>query len=323
MTAVEVVTADGEVQLCNKDQNSDLYWAARGAGPGFPAIVIAFYLEVRNRYTAARASTFHWPLSKYRAVLDWTIKVRTIQILAHTLLMLLQISPQCDDSIEAVCLAIRPDPSKEIVIMSHFVTFQNTEEDAVASLKIVNDTRPSGSIMESTNRVTSLEMEYDSQCAANPSGHRYMCDNAYINNDADVSEVLRDAFCTMPEGTKTFALWYAMNPCSRRQLPDMALSMQSDHYFALYTVWENQEDDDRCATWVKRIMAGVEKQSVGAYLGDSDFQIRRTKFWGDKEGERLMEIRRTWDPTGTICGYLDVDDKSGLQGLENVHEWQK
>lgn len=34
MLAVEVVTANGDIRLCSKDENCDLFWAARGAGPG-------------------------------------------------------------------------------------------------------------------------------------------------------------------------------------------------------------------------------------------------------------------------------------------------
>jgi len=69
-------------------------------------------------------------------------------------------------------------------------------------------------------------------------------------------------------------------------------------------------------------MKDVETRSEGAYLGDSDFQTRRTRFWGEEEGKKLMRLRRDWDPLARICGYLDVGDKSGLNGLENVHEWQ-
>jgi hypothetical protein len=201
------------------------------------------------------------------------------------------------------------------------VTFKNSEEEAVSSLKLANDTRPPGAAMTSMCRPSSLECEYDAQGIANPEGHRYTSDNAYISNDADVTEVLRKAFTTLPEDTKTFALWYAMNPCSRRELPDMALSKQSDHYFALYTVWKDQKDDDRCNGWVRTIMAKVEKHSTGAYLGDSDFQVRRTQFWEDSQAKKLMEIRRKWNPEGRICGFLDQGDKSGVNGLENRHEW--
>ena len=35
VTAVDVVTADGELVRADAEQHPDLYWAARGAGPGF------------------------------------------------------------------------------------------------------------------------------------------------------------------------------------------------------------------------------------------------------------------------------------------------
>lgn len=206
--------------------------------------------------------------------------------------------------------------------MSHFVTFQNSDEAADASLKLINDNRPPGAVMESICKPTSLEDQYNDQAMANPEGHRYVAENSYIDNDADVTEVLRKGFTTMPEHSKTFALWYSMNPCSRRKLPDMALSMQSDHYFALYTVWEEQRDDERCKKWVKDVMTDVEKHAVGAYLGDSDFQVRRTRFWEDAQAKKLMELRREWDASGRVCGYLDEGDKSSTEGLQNVHEWK-
>lgn len=34
LTAVDVVTVSGEVKHCSPDENADLFWAARGAGPG-------------------------------------------------------------------------------------------------------------------------------------------------------------------------------------------------------------------------------------------------------------------------------------------------
>lgn len=304
--ALDVVTAEGNILHCDEKENSELLWAARGAGPGFPAIVTAFYLEVRKSFSTMTASTFMWPMSEYKAVMDWSIKI----------------APECDDSIEAVAVSLRPAGMKDAVMLAHFVTFQNSEEAAAASLKHINDSHPPGTIMEAMCEPTSIAKEYIDQALANPKDHRYTCDNAYIDNNADVTEVLRDAFTTLPEGTKAFTLWFAMNPCSQRKLPDMALSMQSDHYLALYTLWEDRADDARCQSWVRNVMAGVEKHSVGAYLGDSDFQVRRTKFWEDPNAKRLMELRRNWDPNGTICGYLDEGDKSGVKGLQNVHEWQ-
>ena len=167
---------------------------------------------------------------------------------------------------------------------------------------------------------SNLESQYTSQAEANPSHHRYCCDNAYIANDADVPAVLEAAFTTLPS-QKSFALYFAMNPTSRRALPDMALSMQSDHYFALYTIWQDEKYDERCTNWVYDTMREVERHSIGSYLGDADFQYRRTKYWSEENGKKLMQIRKKWDPKGRICGYLDAGDKSGTNGLKNEFEW--
>lgn len=305
--AIDAVNAQGELLHCDSTQNTELYWAARGAGPGFPAVITKFYLEVRRIYRNMLSSSFIYPISKYRDVMKW----------------ILEISPTFDEDTEIVAVGATPQElpgMSQQCIIPLFVTFKNDVDEAREALQPANESRPPGAILELVNQKTSLEKEYINQAAANPHGHRYMADNAYIENDADVSAVLEAAFTTLPH-PKAFSLWYYMNPCSRRKLPDMALSMQSDHYFALYTIWEDEKDDERCQTWVKDIMKEVQMQSKGAYLGDSDFQVRRTKFWDDENGKRLMEIRRNWDPEGTVCGYLDIDDASGVDGLANKHEW--
>jgi hypothetical protein len=93
MVALDVVTAEGKKLHCDKEHNRDLFWAARGAGPGFtpersfieyfakfylgfPAIVTAFYLNVRPSFSAMKSSTFMWPTSEYKTVMDWILKVR-------------------------------------------------------------------------------------------------------------------------------------------------------------------------------------------------------------------------------------------------------
>ena len=47
VAAIEMVTANGEIVVASADQLPDLFWAARGAGPGFFAAVTAFHLKLR------------------------------------------------------------------------------------------------------------------------------------------------------------------------------------------------------------------------------------------------------------------------------------
>ncbi|KAJ5266636.1 FAD-binding domain-containing protein [Penicillium angulare] len=287
-------------------RNQDLYWAARGAGPGFPGVVTKFHLSlIPYPEKGFRSSGYLYPISMYRKAFDWV----------------LSITPSFDNDTEIAVISHYPEGEAEMHLFILFVVMKNTSEEAEAALRPAQETRPDGAAKEWFCVEDSLETQYKNQEGANPENHRYCAENAYIKNDADVPAVLEEAFTTLPH-RKAFSLWYPMNPCSRRKLPDMALSMQSDHYFALYTVWETESDDDRCKAWVKNVMKKVERHSVGAYLGDSDFQVRKTKFWADDNARRLMDIRRKWDPNGRICGYLDQGDQSGTQGLTNTHEWK-
>lgn len=302
--ALDAITASGEIIRVDSEQNSDLFWAAKGAGPGFPAIITRFHLKIRKQIPAMLSSTFVYPISKYTEVMNWIINI-TLDF---------------DSATEIVAVAATPPGIDELCIIPLFVTFQESEEACRAALERANSTRPEGFIVEEPNKQTSLAKEYRDQANANPQGHRYCAENGYVKNHVDVAEVLKPAFTTLPT-KKAFALWYAMAPCSRRELPDMALSMQSDHYFALYTVWKDEVDDDRCQKWVRDIMKTVAPECEGAYLGDSDFQVRQTKYWTDDKARRLMKLRNVWDPAGRICGYLDHGDQAGLAGLLNLDTW--
>lgn len=231
----------------------------------------------------------------------------------------LEATPTSDEDTEIAVVAQHPEGMDELCLFVLFVTMKPDPAAAEAALRPLHDSRPAGAIVEWFCETDSLEKQYENQAKANPEGHRYCAENAYIRNEADVPAVLEEAFTTLPH-RKAFALWYAMYPCSRRKLPDMALSMQSDHYFALYTVWEEARDDARCQGWVADVMQKVAPHAVGAYLGDSDFQARKTKFWADDNARRLMGLRRRFDPEGRICGYLDKGDASGVRGLVTESE---
>lgn len=234
----------------------------------------------------------------------------------------IKITPDYDPETEIVAVGATPPGLNQTCVIPLFVTFKNSMEEAEAALAPANQSRPEGFLVEMVNQETSLAKEYRDQANANPSGHRYCAENGYVKNDEDVAAVLEQAFTTMPS-PKTFALWYAMAPCSRRELPDMALSMQSDHYFAIYTIWEEEKDDDFCQKWVRSIMKEVAPKCDGAYLGDSDFQIRQTSFWTEVKAKKLMELRRKWNPDNRLCGYLDHGDKSGMEGLMNINSWSE
>jgi hypothetical protein len=133
---------------------------------------------------------------------------------------------------------------------------------------------------------------------------------------------MENAFINLPT-KKSFSLWYSMAPCSRKNrdgdsMQNMALSMQSDHYFAVYAVCESPMGDKACEDWVRGVMVSASKQSPGAYLGDADFQERVSMYWNNENAQNLIQVISKWDPRGLIAGYLNKGDTGSVDGLRGM-----
>jgi hypothetical protein len=154
------------------------------------------------------------------------------------------------------------------------------------------------------------------QLRANPEGHRYIADNAFLTGPADaLIPALTPAFTELPTA-KSFSLWFDLTgqparPLSGAGLPDMALSVQSDLYFVTYVVCEDPAQDRLCRDWTDDTMRRLEPFSAGCYLGDSDFTVRPGRFMTDGAWQRFRAIRADRDPGRLFAGY-DCPDESAL-----------
>jgi hypothetical protein len=78
VVAVDLVTADGDLIRADNQQNTDLFWAARGAGPGFPGVVTRFHVQTWRAPKSMRSSGYIYPISHYRKALKWILKVSAL-----------------------------------------------------------------------------------------------------------------------------------------------------------------------------------------------------------------------------------------------------
>ncbi len=291
--AIDVVTADGKLVKADESQNAELLWAARGSGPGFFGVVTHFHLKVRPRPKALTQSTYVYPIELFDEVMRW----------AHAL------HPTIAPTVEIVILgAFAPLPPELAhtggpVVVVHGLALVDTHEEAVNALAPF-ETCPvvDKALVRQVALPTSLAAEYEEISRQNPPGYRYAADNIWTNAGVDdVVPALRDAFTTLPT-EKSFSFWYSMAP--QRQLPDMALSLQADLYYAAYVVWEDEADDEMCRAWLATQMHRMEPISEGLYLGDSDLPTRPSKFLSDSHWERLEKLRTHYDPAELFLPYL-------------------
>ncbi|KAJ5722501.1 FAD binding domain protein [Penicillium malachiteum] len=294
--AVEVVTASGDLVNCSQVENSDLFWAARGAGPYFPGVVTRFLVQLLPAPKIFWSSGYIFPISKYQEAFNWVI----------------QITPIFDSDTEITAVCRYPDGSDEICFMVFFVTMKEQNEEARKALLPAHETRPRGAIQEWFCQEDSLEQEYASQVKAYPGNWRWFADNSFLKNDADVAAILKDVCMTLPD-RNCIVLWYPLTPHSRRKLPDMAFSLQSDQYVATYTIYESESDDNKYHSWLRATAEKLSPFRIGSFSGEADFKARDFKCWGDAQWKKLAQIRQRWDPDRRICCpfKLEASDEEG------------
>jgi FAD/FMN-containing dehydrogenase len=305
IAAIQVVTADGDVAWCNETANADLFWAARGSGPGFFGVVTAFRLRTMRRFRELTQTTYVYPVSAAADVLGWLHAARH-DVPPSVELVALGITPPWDQFLPEVRQA-----GPALVVDG--VSF----DGGPASLAALGTCPVAGKALVSkvAQPVTIGELRAE-QLRANPQGHRYVVDNAYLAGPRDaLVPAMTPAFTDLPTA-KSFSLWFDLAHMPARQLsdsalPDMALSVQSDIYFAAYVVCESPGQDGLCRGWLSGTMDRLEPFSTGCYLGDSDFTVRPDRFMSDAAWERFKQIRAQRDPDGIFPGY-DCTDPARL-----------
>lgn len=72
---LDVVTSDGERLYIDPENHPDLYWAARGSGPGFFAVVTAFHLKLYPRPPVRGSSVYVYPIEAADEIYPWVRKI--------------------------------------------------------------------------------------------------------------------------------------------------------------------------------------------------------------------------------------------------------
>jgi len=305
VAGLDVVTADGTLVHADAGQNPDLLWAARGAGPGFPGVVTRFRLQTYRAPPAMWHDTWAFRLDDTVELLSW----------------LHEVLPRLDRRVEPVVAATRlPDvPLHDgtarpdgTVLLLHTTVMAGSDAEALGLLAALQDGPLAGRELGHVQGRTSVLEENAAQTTQNPEGHRYAVDCTWTSAPARVlAPMLRELWGEL-DTEHSFSIWYGWAP--RRDLPDMAFSVEAEVYVATYAIYTDPADDARYTDWVHRRTAALAVHGAGVYLGDTDFTRRQDRFLSDDAYRRLAEIRARRDPSGRFASYL-TSDPAGL----NVH----
>jgi FAD/FMN-containing dehydrogenase len=284
--AIDVVTADGELVRADESNHPDLFWAARGAGPGFFGVVARFHLRLQPRPRHVANGVHLYPIELLDEVFRW----------AH------EVGPSVPREVELMVVVHRDlDGQPELAVTAPALV--DSAEQAAAALAFL-ETSP---VKERAKMVVpNVEVTLPDLFAAvhqsYPDGHRYAVDNMWTH--APVEELLpglRRIAETLP-GAPSHMLWMNWGPSPPR--PEMAYSVEDDTYIALYGVWSDPAEDAANVAWVADRMGEMEGLSSGIQLADENLGERPARFAGEANMARLDEVRARYDPDGLFHAWM-------------------
>ena len=282
--AIRVVTASGEIVWCDESVNADLFWAARGAGPGFFGVATAFRLRTRPRYRELTQTTYVYPAEAAAEVLDWLHAAR------HDV----------PSSVELVAVGITPPLPPEVAYSGPVLVVDGVSFDGGPSSLRALGTCPVADkalVQKVAQPVTIGELRAE-QVRANPEGHRYVVDNAYLSGSGG-SLIRRwrprSRTCRPPSrsrcGSTSRICPAARCPTWRCRCRPTSTSPATSSASPLPTTRSAGPGSLTPCAWLEPF-AGL------LHLGDSDFTVRPDRFMSARRGTGSARSV----PPGTLAG---------------------
>src|SRR5712691_2397264 len=304
VVAVDVVTADGELVRADEHRNSDLFWAARGAGPGFCGVITRFHLETRPLPAGLATTTQVYPVERYADIVAWLWQIQD------------GISPEVQlVPVSTIPRFPIPGHGQDVAFIVWAVAFSASHDDALAALApLAECPLIEEALLVEHGRATTIPELMEFVGLINPEGMRYRVDSAWVDGArGEVIPAMRKLVVERPKEDLGYTFFTFALP---RAGPDMAMSLRTDLMIGSYVIYEHERDDEAYRRWTLDAMRPLEPFTVGQYWGDSDQLHREVKTLTDEAWARLQEIRAARDPDGVFANYL-----AGPAGFRNVNGW--
>jgi FAD/FMN-containing dehydrogenase len=297
---IEVVTADGQIVTADEDANPDLFWAARGSGPGFFGVATRFQIQVYPLPEAIKTSTYVYPLDELEEIAGWAANV--VPTLPPQVETLLALTPKAV-VVTATAFADNEDHARQAV--------EPLESCPVIDRALDRQGAQPSSFDALQNTIETLL----------PDRHRYLADTLWSNHDLPaLLPTLAGHIANAPSPKSLILAVRVPAPAPDSRMPDAAFSMVAKTILLLYAIWEHPDEDEPNRRWLHDTVASVEPLGVGHYIAEADLPAaptRARRSFAPPNWARLNALRARHDPDGVFHAYLGLNPDSRTQASDS------
>ncbi|MBR0347720.1 MAG: FAD-binding oxidoreductase [Rudaea sp.] len=277
--AVDVMLADGRLVHADAEENPDLFWAARGAGPLSFFVVVKFHLRCYSLPVFITSNTYSTSLDRLPELLSETERIGPE---ASLQVMVAVVSGSNGHGVVLNTLAFAEDSGKA--------------EQLHASLIY---RLPQGLVdVVSENAAASFESLYNSTEAMLVS-RRYRTDNVLTDRGADSAKILASHLPRQPSAATVSLFIWRGDPV----LPEAAFSAHGRFFLSTYAQWNEEQDDELNRRWLNALYDDLAGVSTASYINEFDLEKRSesvSRCFAPSNWSKLMELRHRFDPDGVF-----------------------
>ena len=284
VTAAEVVTADGRRLTATADQHPDIFWAARGAGPGFFGIVTAWHVRLYEAPRALTSVVRVYPAGAVAAVADWAERAMA-RAPAH---------------VEFTAKVVATPDGPVIAAIANVFAMTAAEAEAVCT-ELGRDA-PEGAVELAGPMLTPIAALYQMTGQGTPKGSRYGVDCLWSQGrfGEALTRVVRSI--GLAPSLSSFGL-VALRSNARPVPEDAAFSCHGRILATLYGIWDDPAKDGVNLAWLRGSVETCRGLATGSYLGEADLDRPTPALptLSPEAARRLAGLQARHDPEGRFA----------------------
>jgi FAD/FMN-containing dehydrogenase len=285
---IEVITANGEIVRADRQHDADLFWAARGAGPGFFGVVTRYDLAAHELPRASHLYSAAFALESLPAVAAWLPGA------------IRDVHPYVE-----VIVTIAPDPEGRTVVGVLAVGFGANGAEARGRVAALAGEVPGASRLgETLDQPTSFTELFGFTDAGFP---QIRMSGGSIFTSATFPALLRavEPHAQRLPAAPSAIMLIGLGGGTAIPRSDGAFSLTGTTLLGAYGFWNAASDDARNVSWIDDVLSAGAAFSRGHYVGEMDVRKpgRASSCFSPEAWRKLARLRERYDPAGVFHSF--------------------